>query len=414
MRTLLPALTAAALAAAAASADELRLVNDTSLTGDLVGVASDGRLQFRAGGEIRPFSGEDVFTIEINPDLPAVAAEPKTVVLSDGSTRFPAKAVALADGKVTVESRFLGKLSFPLEALSSARLAEGKFPDYDARLAQVAAAKRTKDTLLALGKDKLLELEGQLKSFDASEMRLIYEGQERKLQLTKVFAVTVAELKKPEPSSAPGPAAVAELPDGAKIAGKLVRVTVDGYVLAPTGLPEVTLARAHVRRLVFSSGRVVDVSSLTPTKVVERAGIQALDAGADDAAGKFPFRTDRNVHGGKLKLGGVEYRSGLGCHSYCELHYRLGGEFEKFTAVIGIDDSALTGPRFGDVVFVVKVDGKDDDKLRWPMKTGDKPVTISVPLDGAQTITLVVEQGNPVIDSKNWANWAGARLLRKK
>jgi hypothetical protein len=184
-------------------------------------------------------------------------------------------------------------------------------------------------------------------------------------------------------------------------------------------LGAVEASLGDVLDIAFQNGRSVYLSDREPARVVERLGPAFRKT--------MPHRRDENVLGEPLRMGGREHRKGLGVHSYSLLEYDLGGEFTRFQAVIGLDESArpaegeplLAG--VAEVVFRVRVDGKL--VLEKAMSWRDPPLPIDVPLDSptagaggkARTLSLEVDYGAPeggfnfALDR---ANWAEARIVR--
>ncbi len=200
---------------------------------------------------------------------------------------------------------------------------------------------------------------------------------------------------------------------GTRLAGTLAGISRTHVVLQPLyeGAEPISVPVGCVASLYFKNGRVVYLSDLHPEKIVERPFFEVASdqIGATDYL--FPWRRDQAVSGGRLSVEGREYRKGLGVHAYSELHFALGGRFERFLAVAGIDDSAApTELAQPSVAFSVLVDGK---KI-WesgPVLWNSPESQVSVPVKGAQTLTLVVDFAGDG-DSLDRADWAAARLVR--
>ncbi|MCX6539874.1 MAG: NPCBM/NEW2 domain-containing protein [Acidobacteria bacterium] len=108
-----------------------------------------------------------------------------------------------------------------------------------------------------------------------------------------------------------------------------------------------------------------------------------------------------------LSLGGVTYAHGLPLNVNTDLAIDLKGQARRFVSMVGIDDTAKSGP--GSVTFDVWVDGKHvgDSGL---MKAADAPRPISIDLAGAQRLVLSVHDGGdgPQGDT---VVWGGAMIL---
>lgn len=93
-------------------------------------------------------------------------------------------------------------------------------------------------------------------------------------------------------------------------------------------------------------------------------------------------------HALTASLGGTTYLSATGVWVGCEgtaatAVYRLRGEFTKLTGVLGLQPHT---PRSLQVKFGVVVDG--ETRYTTTMVRGDRPQIISVPLDGARSVTV--------------------------
>ncbi len=108
-----------------------------------------------------------------------------------------------------------------------------------------------------------------------------------------------------------------------------------------------------------------------------------------------------------LQIGQRRYRRGLGHHAPGEISIALEGEYSRFEADVGVQHIDNGG---GSVVFKVLVDGQERFASGL-MRMDTPPKQVSVPLDGAQELRLVVTDGG---DGIMWdcANWADARLIR--
>ncbi|GFE89294.1 NPCBM/NEW2 domain-containing protein [Steroidobacter agaridevorans] len=114
------------------------------------------------------------------------------------------------------------------------------------------------------------------------------------------------------------------------------------------------------------------------------------------------------VGGGKLIMDGKTYERGIGTRSISELVLDLHGEATRFSAVVGLDDSANDRKREGTVRFEVWVDDKQAADTGI-LKVGDAPKTFDVNLTGARTITLLLDDGGDTSNG-DLANWANARI----
>jgi hypothetical protein len=128
--------------------------------------------------------------------------------------------------------------------------------------------------------------------------------------------------------------------------------------------------------------------------------------------GLGPVELDKSVGGkgrgdGKaLNVGGKGYAKGLGVRPRSVIVYDLGGQYETFQSVVGVDREA--GKR-GSVTFEVYVDGKKVF-ASGKMVGGKKAKAASVDVAGKNQLKLIVtDAGNgKAFDS---ADWADAKLI---
>jgi alpha-galactosidase len=116
-------------------------------------------------------------------------------------------------------------------------------------------------------------------------------------------------------------------------------------------------------------------------------------------------RVARSVDNHPLTLSGAVYPHGIGTHANSEWIIDLRGAAQRFASVVGVDDES---DERGSVVFVVWVDGKEVKRSKV-MRGGDLPEVMSVDLEGAKELVLMVEDAGDGIDNDH-ADWAGAML----
>jgi len=156
--------------------------------------------------------------------------------------------------------------------------------------------------------------------------------------------------------------------------------------------------------IYIKNGRVVYLSDIKPTIVDEDAnyirGPKKLSSDLD-----FPYQRDRSARGGKIILGGVEHRKGVGVRARSLLGYPLEGAFKRFQAVLGLDAAAMG---LGAVRVEVEVDGRKLKELG--LKGADAPQAIDVDVSGAKELLLRVTWAG--VGQSDFVDWGSARLIR--
>ena len=141
------------------------------------------------------------------------------------------------------------------------------------------------------------------------------------------------------------------------------------------------------------------------------AGVKA--EGATPAIGIEVRRQDYStLHFGRscmdtpIKIGGKEFKHGLGTHANSELVVAAPAGALKFNAFAGIDNNYDTQGIRGTAEFSVEIGGKE--VFRTPvLKGGDAPVPVSIALpDGTKQIVLKVgtTPDGPAYDQSDWAD----------
>ncbi|MEN6449125.1 MAG: NPCBM/NEW2 domain-containing protein [Thermoguttaceae bacterium] len=350
-----------------------------------------------------------------------------SVVLADGS--LLAADLAMADERqVAVDSDSLGTLKIPLEALAGVIFRPPTDPQRrDALVDRLALAKEDADQLLLENGDTL---SGLLKGVADEIVQIKTAAGPIEVKTDRILAIVFnpsLRTIKPRTTVAPNAAAPGAaagrgsveawvgLADGSRLLA--TRLVVEGDRMTLTAAAQTW--KASTKSLVFVQplgGRAVYLSDLKP---VEYRQTPLLDL-------PWPYRADRNVTGGRLRVAGRLYLKGLGVHSAARLVYELDGArgegretrgqaggrpnvrvTGRFAALVAIDDS--TAGR-GSVRFRVLVDGRE--RFASPvLRGGDRPVPVSVDLAGAKRLELVVDYADQG-DVLDHADWLDARITR--
>ncbi|MDA1052780.1 MAG: NPCBM/NEW2 domain-containing protein [Planctomycetota bacterium] len=130
----------------------------------------------------------------------------------------------------------------------------------------------------------------------------------------------------------------------------------------------------------------------------------------------WPLGVATNTLGGRLRSGGNVIFKGLGMHSTSRVAYDLDRKYRRFQAELALDDHA---DRQGSVVYRVLIERADASGERaWNLaftspvvRGGDPPLPITLDVTEATRLALVVEMADRA-DTRDYANWLNARLLR--
>ena len=285
------------------------------------------------------------------------------------------------------------KLTIPVDSVRAVRLA---LPIEGSRFEETLALdadERKEDTVYVTGvAGELLELNCLIESITGESVSFDRNGKKETIARDKIHGVILASpgLDDPMPCRA-------IMADRSSFAGKVASLEDGTLHLEMIDGIKVQLPWENLRRLRIFSPRLVSLADLEPSNVEAQAIL----------APKWAFRRNLSVAGNELTLGDVVYDQGLGLAAGMELTYGLKGEFDLFTATIGID--AETDGR-GDCEFVVRGDGQE--LFRQRVQGGEAPVLIKVEVTDVETLVIAVEPGND-LDISDHADWAEASLLQR-
>jgi hypothetical protein len=363
-------------------------------------------------GQARNIALEDVAAVRFLPDEPAedAVATPRlmdnvnasVIVLADGS-RLAVSGNLNIDGQAgTFTNDVLGQVTVPLEQLAALWLGDGSRSPASLAHActDLGLDDITTDQLVAIQDDgNLLPVAGILISVETGdeggEVAFHWADEDRTIELARVRAVLIAGTQLPEES----PAGVAVLADGSRVAFTAFTLDKAGaVVLASPILGEMTVTRAQIASVEWSSDRLVYLGELEPSQVTEYG--QVLDV--------HPYRVDRSVSGKPLSLDGAVYDIGLGVHSYAELSWQLDGQYVTFAALAGIDDSVR--PR-GNATLTLLADGEPLGEA-VTLTGEDTAQIVRVDITGVNVLTARVDFGTDELEVSDHVDLVGARLIR--
>ncbi|MBI3819984.1 MAG: NPCBM/NEW2 domain-containing protein [Planctomycetes bacterium] len=217
-------------------------------------------------------------------------------------------------------------------------------------------------------------------------------------------AVLITPLGKPAQTRVEPDAVVTFAPDG-RLQMKLTKLASGAFIGESNAIGKCNIPARAVSGIRFRNSQFADLADLDPVEVNESAWF----GGA--ASVRYPWKRNRNVTGGPLRVGGVLYDSGIGAHSRCLLTYDLGGKYESFRAFAGLDDETIQLARKGSVIFRVHVDGRKEYESPI-VRSGDRALEITnINLHDRKKLTLEVDFADG-FDIADRADWCDAILLR--
>src|SRR5260221_6615522 len=158
----------------------------------------------------------------------------------------------------------------------------------------------------------------------------------------------------------------------------------------------------RVCRIAMVAAMFFTASLIAETVSVSSLDLKQMTVGWSDA------KTDLGVAGKPISIGGKQFTHGAGTHAASNFRVDLGGKATRFTAEVGVDDSAGNQ---GSVEFIVMGDGK----VMWQsgvLAAGQAAVPVDVDLAGVTILGLRVRDGGEGTGNDH-ADWADAKITIK-
>jgi len=113
---------------------------------------------------------------------------------------------------------------------------------------------------------------------------------------------------------------------------------------------------------------------------------------------------NRSILQTPLTIGSRVFQKGLGTHAQSLIRVHSPLPLDRFSAWIGVDHNDRTRGGQGSISFAVKVEGGEIYHSRI-LQGGGEPERIDLPLNGARSIDLLVDDGGdgPACDHADWA-----------
>ncbi len=374
-----------------------RAIDGRPFEGLWQGVDDQGRIVVKGESQVQTFLPGELADLSLETKhattQPADAELPWTVYLVDGS-RFATRLVSSKEGELTLQTSSSEAIQLSLSDLAAIRFGDSSEPDL-VKVFQSSLDDRAKDedTLVILRDGTLSHLKGITEALTAETLTFQWRGRSRSFPLDRVYGLMIAA----GVGSGDAAPVMCRLQSGELLGGQITVGDAKSITLELITGQRVSLPVARLAEIRFRSDRVLYLTDLEP----EAYAFEPF------STSQWPWRRDRSVANRPLRIGDQNYTRGIGMHSQSRLTFALPEGFTSFAADIGIDEEV--GYR-GNVIFRVLVDG--EEAYASEAITGDdKPLPVRVAVDGAKTLTLVVEFGER-LDIGDQANWADARLVK--
>lgn len=331
---------------------------------------------------------------------PASDATLGPMILLPSGDRLRGESVALLEKGLAVQSVSIGIVNLPAAQWGGTIFQPPKEPAGYLRLYQKLrkGPARPGDSVVLKNGD---QIQGTVVELDGETLSLqpIGANKPAKLKRSELVAVSI------DPRTASYPENndrlwLVYLTDGSRLSGKALAGNAADGAQASLSLTTRWGAEWQVPFAKVARIRLIEPDQ-SPLDDRNPDAVQTVDyVGATPAP-----RTGMNIESGPLRVGNRYFDRGLGTQARTLMAYRLKGDEKSFSAWVGLETAA--GP-LGQARAVVLVDGKPVYDS-GPIKAGDQPKRVQVPLNGAKLLILSSEfgEGGGVRD---WVNWCEPTL----
>ena len=391
------------LAVAQAPTVEVQTLSESLLQGTLESLTANSVIvKTSSGSETVPTTN----ILQIRSAAPASTAVVESILvrlIDDSQLRV--RTFVSSGTAATVTHPQLGELQIPATSVSSVRFAAAD-PKVETEWNQLIERAPKKD-MIAIRKAEVLDhLDGVVGSMNDSTLQFQLDGDDLAVKREKIFGLIYSKRE----STARKAVAQLELTSGDRLSAKQIEWNGTKWqVRLVTGL-ELSVAPESLRVIDYSISKFTYLSDLEP-----RGMKHTPYFGEFSDFHVFAYRRDKDFEGNRISLGHKRYAKGLAIHSKTALKYRLGGDYRRFQAVMGIGDEINRGN--------VEVTIKADEKVVFngSVKVGENgqqgsqrpaPQLLDIDVAGVVEMEIVVDYGSPMIDIGDRLYLANARLVR--
>ena len=366
----------------------------------LLDIKSDGVVSYELRGTIRETPLEDV--TRITPQLPSTEpaaqdAPGRCLFSLIGGEKIAGKLLERPGPRVLRLDAGLGEpLDIPMDQIAGIRFSDQAGPEIQSQFeSRLADRPPDKDLLFVIQGEKAVVVTGAFEGAGPAGWEFTVGKRTQKQPLDAAYAVVLGGPARQRAADG----VVVRLLGDCELPGKIASASDKEIALDCGPLGRHRIPWTRVFSVQLRSSRIAYVSDL-PIAAAKTSSILNID---------FPPQMDRAVSGEPLRLRGDTFEKGLGVHAKTSLSFKIGGQFEKFIASVGIDDAVAPG---GSAVFRVLGDGKllhETTTLR-----GDQPaVAIGVDVKAVRELTLECDDAGDA-DIADHGDWAGAMLIKAR
>jgi len=372
------------LSATVSHSADLHTLSGETITGDVVSITNK-EVVIAVGGKNITTPLSQVLNLEYNPPGTPITDPFNDVELVDGSL-LHCETFTIDNKDIELKLLSGQKVKFPLAIVANIlREAQNeKFrAEWNDKLTNRRKKKSSMDAMAVRDQKtgKLIALlDVTLGEGNAAkgEIDFTFKNMKRQRSLTGVAGLIFE--REVDPNAPPIICKVTDAKRNLLMCSSVVSTSAGLVLTTPAGA-KVELKPADVTRLDYNSSKLVWLSDLEPTEVVEKF----LDNSP------FHYKRDRSQEDGPIRMNNVTYAHGLSLHATTELEYDLKGEYREFRTVAGINE--LVGGLPGQVVLRIEGDGKVLKQLTFDRRDKVRQQTIAMNVKDVQKLRICVVPG---------------------
>ena len=356
----------------------------------------------------------DIMLIDFPETKSVVSDQPQIVSLVDGSQLNCAGANRTAM-ELMVSSATFGELRIATKNVRSIRL-QADNPAYRSQWNTFLKRETEKDLLIVAKRDGsgLDFLAGVVSAIGSEKTEFLLDGETVPVPAARVYGVVFASTistGSAQPVNVTSAARVTSH-NGDQLAASTIKFSNGAFEIETAWGQSLQVARALIRSIDLSSGRVQYLSDLEPLEGIDPDGslLAGLISKEEEALLFGPRRDTTMERTSRLRLRGREFSKGLCIHSRTEISWALDEKYTSLDCLVGIDDEVAYS---GKHIVALKITGDGNVLFEKNIATTDDPLPLQLPLSGVSTLTILVDFGDNE-STCDWLNLADAKLLIAK
>lgn len=384
--------------------EQLRLLSSNDpIKGQLISI--DGKnVIFKTDEKTVTKPVAEVLSIDLQAAPAAGGANFHQVELTDGSIlNCKTDGIEFKGKNVLLTLTSGAKVECPITALSYI-LKNAHDPQVrdNAEWKKIMKRRRTEDMLVRWYQGQLNALDGAFPDGKGTSINFIPSGINvvKPLDITHQAIQGCVFVNKPDPAAPPTVCRLFDMNQNLLMVSKLELAEGGKFVFTTVVGAKLEYGREMVSRVDYSWGKRTFLSDLEKETTV-------LTEPGEEFSSTTRFFRDMNGDRNQLQLNGKRFAKGLFLVAGTKLAFKVNGDYNEFTALVGVDESIRGASH---VRFIVEGDGKE--LFNGEFKHGEKAREIRVIIKDVQELRIAVEGFNLERVAGNHLDLAEAKVSK--